>query len=118
MLKDKLKEQEIFREQLRSDTDKLTHDYHLKTKELKKLEEEFVEKQTKLSNLERELESLRNYHKFSKEEKGRLAEEIERLTIEKKRLISKKLCIIFRLNAKRERWVKERERGEFENFSN
>ena len=77
------------REQLTNDTNKLSNEYLQKTKELKRTEEEFLEKQTQLSKLERELESLRNYQKFSKEEKSRLDEEIERLTIEKKRLISK-----------------------------
>lgn len=73
-----------------------------------------TEKQSVLGNLERELESLRNYHKFSKEEKNRLDEEIERLSIEKRRLISKDLyfsgCLILsRFDEKRERIFEEGE---------
>lgn len=89
MLKDRLKEQDLFKKQLSSDTNKLTTEYSQKSKELQNLETSFVTKQSFLTNLERELESLRNYQKFSKDEKSRLEEEIERLSIVKKRLISK-----------------------------
>jgi chromosome segregation ATPase len=89
MLRDKLKEQEAFRLQLDSDASKLTNEYHQKSIELKKLESDFVDKQTLLTKLEREHESLKNYERYSKEEKSKLEEEIEKLTIEKKRLIGK-----------------------------
>jgi len=103
MLKDKLQDQENFKQQLLNDNNKLTAEYHSKTKELKQLEADFVEKQSNLTHLERELESLKNYQKFSREEKSRLEEEIERLTIEKKRLISKGIFYknTNRLNEKR-----------------
>ena len=84
MLKDKIREQEAFTFQLTTDTNRIAKEFHQKSKELKLLEDEYVNKKNHLNGLERELESLRNYQKFSKEEKSRLEEEIERLTLEKK----------------------------------
>ena len=84
MAKDKIREQEAFSFQLNADTNRIAKEFSQKSKELKLLEDEYVNKKNHLNNLERELESLRNYQKFSKEERSRLEEEIERLTLEKK----------------------------------